>query len=48
MTFPMVAVMDSGASFGVFDYVAASLVFILLLIELIADEQQWKFQQAKS
>lgn len=47
MTFPMVAVMDSGVSFGVFDYIASSLVFILLLIELIADEQQWKFQQTK-
>ena len=47
MTFPSVAIMESTAPFGVMDFVATSLAFGALVIETIADEQQWKFYQNK-
>lgn len=47
MTLPCVAIMDSTASFGAFDYIAAITAVLFLLLETVADEQQWKFQQTK-
>ena len=47
MTFPAVAMMDSTAPLGVWDYVGASLAAAFLLLETIADEYQWKFHQNK-
>ena len=47
MTLPSVVVMGSTATFGVFDYVATFLAVGFLLLELVADEQQWKFQETK-
>ena len=47
MTFPSVAIMESTAPFGVMDFVATFLAFGALVIETIADEQQWKFHQDK-
>ena len=44
---PAVAVMSSEAAFGVFDFVAAGLAVAFLLIEVVADEQQWAFQTKK-
>jgi len=47
MTFPAVAMMDSTAPLGAWDYVGASLAAGFLLLETIADEYQWKFHQNK-
>ena len=44
---PALACMESTASFGVFDYIAATSATLFLLLEAIADEQQWKFHQNK-
>ena len=44
---PALAVMESTAPFGVFDIVAAVLALAFLLLETVADEQQWKFHQTK-
>ena len=44
---PAVAVMSSTAPFGVVDYVAAALAGIFLIIETVADEQQWAFHKKK-
>lgn len=45
--FPMVAVMDSSAAFGVWDIVATIAVAGFIALETIADEQQMKFQTTK-
>ena len=47
MTFPALAMMDSTAPLGAFDYVGAGLAVFFLLLETIADEYQWKFHQNK-
>ena len=47
ITFPALAVMDSPAAFGVWDFVAAGLALCFVLIETIADEEQWKFHETK-
>ena len=47
ITFPALAVMDSPAAFGVWDIVASALALGFVLIETIADEEQWKFQETK-
>lgn len=47
MTIPTVAIMDSHAAFNGFDYLAITLALLFLLIEIVADEQQWKFQETK-
>ena len=44
---PGVAVMDSNAAFGLFDFIAAGLAAIFLLVEMVADEEQWAFQTKK-
>lgn len=47
MTFPALAMMDSTAALGVWDFVGAGLAFGFLLLETIADEYQWKFHQKR-
>lgn len=47
MTLPAVAIMNSTASFGVFDIIVALIVLAFLVIETISDEQQWKFYSKK-
>lgn len=47
MCLPALACMDSEVAFGLFDYIATGLVLLFLIIETIADEQQWKFHQKK-
>ena len=47
MVLPALAIMDSAAPFGAWDIVAAVLASSFLLLETIADEQQWKFHQNK-
>lgn len=47
MTLPALAVMDSQAAFGVWDIVATALMALALIIETIADEEQWIFQETK-
>ena len=44
---PALACVGSTATFGLFDYIASISAALFLLIELIADEEQWKFQQTK-
>ena len=44
---PTLAVMESGVAFGPWDYLASTLACGFLCLELIADEQQWKFHQTK-
>ena len=45
--FPALAAMGSEVPFGLFDYIGTFSAFTLLLLETIADEQQWKFHQTK-
>ena len=47
ITLPMLASMESNASFNFMDVTAIILTSIFLIIEFVADEQQWKFQQTK-
>ena len=47
MTFPALAMIDSTAALGIWDFVGAGLAFAFLLLETIADEYQWKFHQNK-
>ena len=47
MCLPSLSCMGSTVPFGAMDYIATSLVVLFLLIELIADEQQWKFHETK-
>ena len=45
---PALAVMESTKAFGsAFDIIAVVLALLLLAIETVADEQQWKFHQTK-
>ena len=44
---PALACVGSTATFGVFDYIASISAALFLVIELIADEQQWKFHETK-
>lgn len=46
-TFPALVAMDSPAPFGVMDALAAVLMFGFIVMELIADMQQWHFQSTK-
>ena len=45
--FPALAAMGSNASWGLFDYIATFAASAFLLLEFIADEQQWRFHQTK-
>ena len=47
ITFPALAVMDSPAEFEIFDLIATILAVFFVIIETIADEQQWKFHETK-
>ncbi len=47
MCLPALACMDSPNAFGVYDIIATSLASLFLLIEIVADEEQWKFQSKK-
>ena len=47
MCLPALACMTSEKKLGVFDIIAAIIVLAFLIIETIADEQQWKFQSKK-
>ena len=47
MTLPALMVMGSPANFGVFDAIAIITSLGCITIELIADEQQWKFHETK-
>ena len=45
--FPALAAMGSVAPWGVFDYIGTFSASAFLLLETVADEQQWKFHQNK-
>lgn len=47
ITLPAVAVMESTKSFGVIDAIASLAAIFFLILELVADENQWKFHQTK-
>lgn len=47
MCLPAVSCMESTAPFGVMDYIVTAAVLLFLVIETIADEQQWKFHETK-
>lgn len=48
MTLPALAcVGSSSVPFGLFDYIASGSALLFLIIETIADEQQWAFHQNK-
>ena len=47
MCLPALGCMGSDVPFGLFDYIASFSAFFFLLLETIADEEQWKFQQDK-
>ncbi|MBQ4255466.1 MAG: DUF1295 domain-containing protein [Bacilli bacterium] len=44
---PAVAIMESTLPLGIFDFLAGGFAVFFLLIEMIADEEQWAFQSAK-
>lgn len=46
ITFPMIKAIG-GAPLGIFDYVLAVLFISFIIIETIADQQQWVFQKEK-
>lgn len=45
---PALAVMESNVAFGAIDFIATFSSLFFLIIELIADEQQWKFYQIRN
>jgi steroid 5-alpha reductase family enzyme len=48
MTLPtLVALQFNDAPLGVMDYLAAAAMLLLIIFETVADNQQWRFQQAK-
>lgn len=44
---PALACVGSLVPFGLFDYIASISAFLFLVLEFVADEQQWKFHQNK-
>ena len=46
-TLPALAVMESTATFGAFDYIAGILAFLFFALELWSDAIQWRFHQKK-
>ncbi len=48
ISLPLLAVMESTASFNVFDVIIASLLLGFILLETIADRQQMTFQTKKN
>lgn len=47
ISLPLVAVMESTVSFGIFDAIVAALLFGFIILETIADKQQMTFQTKK-
>ena len=47
MCLPALACVGSQEAFGAFDFIAAGSALFFLLIEFVADEEQWKFQETK-
>ena len=48
LTLPMiVALQHAGAALGLLDYLAAALMIVMLVTETVADQQQWRYQNAK-
>ena len=48
MTLPMiVALQYADAPLGPLDFLAAALMILMLVTETVADQQQWRFQNAK-
>ena len=45
---PALACMDSAAPLGAWDVAAAAAAVLFLALETVADEQQWRFHQAKN
>lgn len=45
--FVVLSQLPGGDTFGIPDLVFSRLLFFFVLIELLADEQQWRFQRAK-
>ena len=46
-TLPVVMVADSGTMTGTWDYILALLILTAIVIEFIADQQQWNYQREK-
>lgn len=46
ITLPMIKMID-GSPLGLFDYVLAAAVVIVVILEFIADQQQWNYQKEK-
>jgi|SRR5688572_1109766 len=46
ITLPMIKAID-GTVLGVFDYLVAALILIVLVLETVADQQQWNYQKEK-
>ena len=48
MTLPMIVVLQhAGSPLGPLDYLAAALMIVMLVTETVADQQQWRYQNAK-
>lgn len=48
MTLPtIVALQFAGTPLGWLDYLAAAMMLLMLMIETVADQQQWQYQNAK-
>jgi steroid 5-alpha reductase family enzyme len=45
--FILLSQLPEGATFGIYDLIFSRLLIFFVLIETIADEQQWKFQSVK-
>ncbi len=46
ITLPMIKMID-GAPLGLFDYILAGALVIVVILEFIADQQQWNYQTEK-
>ena len=47
LVFPMLVVMQDGNSFNVVDIISLTFACSFLLLEVVADKQQWHFQETK-
>lgn len=47
MTLPILACVGSVAPINVFDIIATTTALLFLVLEFVADEEQWKFQETK-
>jgi steroid 5-alpha reductase family enzyme len=46
ITLPMIKAID-GTELGIFDYILAFLVIVVVILEFVADQQQWNYQKEK-